>query len=198
MSETTCIYIFDVDGTLYSQKSMRIRMGLSLIGYYLFHPTRIKELLMIQTFRKLREKEEYKAYSVEDLAALISPNAFSVIDKWMFTKPLKVIVKCAYTEVLDFINSRPDDVKIVIYSDYPAAEKINALGLKVDYIFTSEDPEIKELKPDKQAMEHILNTVNTQVEKYIYVGDRDCKDGASARTVGMRYIDIIDFRKGLA
>ena len=58
--------IFDVDGTLYHQRPVRIRMACRLAGFFLLHPLRIRELLGIRHFRKLRETERYRKASVEE------------------------------------------------------------------------------------------------------------------------------------
>lgn len=47
--------IFDMDGTLYYQLPLRLRMAGKLAAYYLRHPFRYKELLAVKTFREIRE-----------------------------------------------------------------------------------------------------------------------------------------------
>ena len=47
--------VWDLDGTLYYQRDMRIKMALSLVSYYLIRPHRIKELLAVKQFRQIRE-----------------------------------------------------------------------------------------------------------------------------------------------
>lgn len=47
--------IFDMDGTLYFQLPLRLRMAGKLAAYYLRHPLRYQELLAIKTFREIRE-----------------------------------------------------------------------------------------------------------------------------------------------
>lgn len=48
--------IFDMDGTLYYQLPLRLRMAGKLAAYYLRHPFRYKELLAVKTFREIRER----------------------------------------------------------------------------------------------------------------------------------------------
>ncbi|MCR5356869.1 MAG: HAD family hydrolase [Lachnospiraceae bacterium] len=47
--------VFDLDGTLYYQDRLRIKMAWMLLSYYLCHFWRIKELFIIKDFRKIRE-----------------------------------------------------------------------------------------------------------------------------------------------
>ena len=64
--------IFDLDGTLYFQNQLRIRMAIRLLGYYAFHPFQIKDLMLLRKFRLVREKwdtwrvpEEWKTWSMD-------------------------------------------------------------------------------------------------------------------------------------
>ena len=191
------IYIFDVDGTLYSQKKMHCMMLGRLAGYYMMHPFHVKDLYFIYKFRKYREKNEYKDYSIKQLAQVVHKDSYEVIQKWLFEVPLQVIQKCAYNELIFFITNLPDGEKVVIYSDYPATEKLKALGISADMVVTAEDESVSELKPSKKAMEYILASMGGAPSDYIYVGDRDCKDGESARSVGVKYVDVKDFIKSL-
>lgn len=51
------LYIFDLDGTLYDQPLMRKKMAIRLLTYYMAHPFRIKELLLLQKFRSVKDDE---------------------------------------------------------------------------------------------------------------------------------------------
>ena len=48
--------IFDVDGTLYNQKKLRLFMLLELLIYYLIRPHKVFQLNAIRHFRNEREK----------------------------------------------------------------------------------------------------------------------------------------------
>ena len=195
-------YIFDLDGTLYSQKKMHIKMAEELIRYYAIHPNRIKDIYYIWKFRKLREYRDNKQISINELIGKMSSsedkikNIYGVIDRWMFKEPLKLIKSCAYEEVINYIRKEKDKGKsIVIYSDYPVKDKLNALGLCADIEVCAEDDNIKELKPSSKAMNYIMDRLNADGSLVVYVGDRYEKDGESARLSGVVYYDIHQFRK---
>ena len=195
-------YIFDLDGTLYSQKKMHIMMAEELIRYYAIHLNRIKDIYYIWKFRKLREYRDNKQISINELIGKMSSsedknkNIYGVIDRWMFKEPLKLIKSCAYEEVINYIRKEKDRGKIiVIYSDYPVKDKLNALGICADMEVCSEDDNIKELKPSSKAMNYIMDRLNADASSVVYVGDRDEKDGESARLSGVVYYDIHQFRK---
>ena len=59
MSDIRAI-IFDVDGTLYDQRKLRIRMFIELCAYYVLHPYQMKELRILSCFRREREKNILK------------------------------------------------------------------------------------------------------------------------------------------
>lgn len=197
-------YIFDVDGTLYSQTKMRLIMMQKLFLYYLVHFNEINGLRIIYKFRKLREMRRYKSYSIRQLTEVLSAElrvnpeyADNVVKRWMFEEPLKALKKCAYPEVIRYINHCFDLGKqIVIYSDYPALDKINVLKVKVSNVFSAEDETIKELKPSLSAMNKIMQVIQVcNKEHILYVGDRYNKDGKSAELVGIEFMDISQFRK---
>lgn len=195
------VFIFDVDGTLYSQPAMRLRMAMSLGGYYALHFWKMKELVSLYLFRKLREDEKYRTKTMdEQISAAAGKTGIgtercrSVVDKWMFVRPLDIMCKCAFASALDFISvMQSSGKKIVIYSDYPAKEKLDVLGINADYIFTPQDEKIGELKPSKKAMNHIVSQLECSSDAVLYVGDRDEKDGKSARLAGIDYCDIKAF-----
>lgn len=49
------VYVFDVDGTLYDQRKLRIIMALRLAIYYGVHFYKLRELLWLRDFRRLKE-----------------------------------------------------------------------------------------------------------------------------------------------
>lgn len=200
--EKTC-YIFDVDGTLYSQKKMHLYMVVKLLGYYSTHIWKWKELYALYMFRKMREQEKYRILSVKELSECVgrkikadSDTVESTIKKWMFQIPLELLPRCAYQDVLAEIHRlRKSGCKIYIYSDYPAKEKVDILQLHAEDIFTAEDDDIHELKPSEKAMNIILNKIGVDPREIVYIGDRDEKDGEAAKLASILYYDINKWRK---
>lgn len=195
------VFIFDVDGTMYSQPSMRFKMAKALVGYYALHFWKIKEFLSLYYFRKLREREEYRIKSMDEQILAASKKSGikaelcrAVVDKWMFTQPLEIMRECAFASLPGFMSEMQGaGKKIVVYSDYPAKEKLDVLGVNADYIFTPGDDGIGELKPSEKAMNYILSRLSCSPDAVLYVGDRDEKDGASAAYAGVEYCDIKAF-----
>lgn len=197
--------IFDMDGTLYSQRKMRIYMMVKMLFYYGIHFWKIKEGVIVYQFRKLREVKEHRKDTIEEIMELVAKKvgvesvvAQICICYWMFEVPLQVIEKCSYRHILTWIEElKHAGKKIYIYSDYPAEKKAEKLGIITERIFTSEYLEIGEQKPSRKAMDYILKEIHVPVEQILYVGDRYEKDGLSAAMAGIDYCDIQELRKWL-
>lgn len=194
------VFIFDVDGTLYSQPKMRLSMAFRLLLHYGLHIWKVKELLSIYYFRKIREDEEFQSITMDEQISAAAQKAGVDVQKakdaitlWMFEAPLDIIKKCSFESVLEFIHQMQEDGKeVVIYSDYPANEKLQTLGLNPSRIFTPENPEIAELKPSKKAMIYIMKEIGCSSKEIVYIGDRDEKDRVSADYSEIDYCDIRD------
>ena len=196
--------IFDVDGTLYDMRKMHYYMAIALIKYYIPRFWKAKELLIIYFFRKEREKLamnaargiELKQYeAVADKLSISSDKVRTVIRFWMLEIPLKFINKCKNIDLADFINSTElKGKKIIYFSDYPATEKVERLGLRFDYIFCSTSAEIDAFKPSPKGLEVILKKINHKTENCLLIGDREDKEGEMARQIGMPYLIINERR----
>lgn len=194
--------IFDVDGTLYAQKSVRISMLFRLVSYYVCRPHRVRELLSLRKFRKMREDPEWKNAGMNALFTEIGKEYGLPVNKvhqtihyWMFKNPLDLLKQYVYRDVIDFANRlHAEGRHIYIYSDYPAEDKLKVMGVEYDRLFYYGQPEIKEQKPSRKAMDYILSQIDCSPDRMIYVGDRNEKDMASADIASIQYYDIRDFR----
>lgn len=205
------LYIFDLDGTLYFQKPFRIRMAVYLAMHVLTHPTSIKDVLIIKTYREVREKwdkiendetgqkvinidsnmsmedRQYEYVAVKKKTS--ADRVRKAVDFFMFKAPLGLLPKYA-DEVLrkDIKNLRNNNKKVVIYSDYPVEEKLKALMVEADECYTSEDENIGVMKPDKKGIEVILKDMNITNDMAVMIGDRYEKDGLAAIANDVDYI----------
>ena len=105
--------IFDMDGTLYRQRPVRIRMALRLGKHYLLHPGSVRELAGIWYFRKVREQAAFRTRSMaEQIRAAAEKVGLAETDglekavrKWMFQEPLALIPDHGNGPVLALIRS---------------------------------------------------------------------------------------------
>lgn len=205
--------IFDVDGTLYYQWPLRLRMAGRMACYYLCRPSRLKEALAVKTFRQVREhweegkgrgknagKDRGKPLDLaqyEETARRMGKSPAWVknaVERWMYRAPLEELPKCLDKRLKRLIRGLHQDHKtVIIYSDYPAAEKLEALGIQADYIFTALDEGIMCLKPDPKGMGHILHKTGFSPDEVLMVGDRYSRDGLSAASQGVDYLILPAF-----
>ncbi|WP_224998453.1 HAD family hydrolase [Cesiribacter sp. SM1] len=208
------LVIFDVDGTLYDQSRLRKKMGRTLIGHYMFRPWSAYDLQIIRVFRKERELMNFNPVkNIENAQYELcakkikapAENVKKVVEKWMYQAPLQYLQECSFPGVRDFfVSLKKQNIKIAIYSDYPAKEKLQAMGLEADMIVSSTDKEVDSLKPSPNGLTYIMKNFNFPVEKCLFIGDRDELDGECARKIGMQYYILSnddkrsDFYKALA
>jgi phosphoglycolate phosphatase/putative hydrolase of the HAD superfamily len=198
--------ILDVDGTLYNQKVLRGKMMKALLGYYLLRPWKYNELKIISIFRKEREVlPTLKATHLEEVQYEICAKKANqplslvkkVIDQWIFTYPLPFLRESMYAQVPEFFDLlRTHQIKISIYSDYKALEKLQAMGLQADLVVCSTDAAIDCMKPDPKALHYITGKLKVDIKQCVFIGDRDELDGACARSVSMPYIIVDKDPKG--
>lgn len=129
--------VFDLDGTLYYQRQLRIKMAWMLLSFYLCHFWRIKELFIVKKFREVREKwDEITAASSsgqkvagtgaadvqEDISSGLEDEQYryvagvmkcsaeavkATVETWMYEKPLGAVADTADRELI----KRIDDLK---------------------------------------------------------------------------------------
>ena len=198
-------WILDFDGTLYYQLPMRICMAFVLLAYYIIHPRRISELILIQNYRQLREKlfaADKKDFYMQQLLILEKKYKISVseieklLEFWFFDRPLSFIKKFQRKNLIDsVIKHQQRGIKIIVYSDYPVNKKISAVDFIPDYTFYSDDDLIKCMKPDSSGLKNILKTLNLKPDEVLFIGDRDDRDGLCAKNAGVDYLNVKNFPK---
>lgn len=191
------LYVFDLDGTLYDQTRLRFIMASRLMAYYVLHPMRIKELLMLQDFRKT--KDSWKGRSEESLICaevakkhkVDTGTVENIVKRWIYENPLSAVAKTKRTAVTEWIEElRKNNKTVVILSDYPTEDKLKALGVVSDAQYSTTDERIGELKPSPKGLEVILNDFAKQADAVLMIGDRDEKDGLCAQSAGVDYVNV--------
>ncbi|MBE6617234.1 MAG: hypothetical protein E7627_04755 [Ruminococcaceae bacterium] len=191
-------YIVDMDGTLYFKYSMQIRMLFVLLGYYIIHPLRIKELFILQYYRKLRDIEElsdnteFGKIIVSQLSQKFNveeEKVQSIIDYWILQKPLKILRKCCDKKLRCFLELQKNNLcQVYVYSDYPAVEKCKALNVHPTDVFWPDGERIFTLKPSPTGLDYILRQHRLDRSKVLFIGDRLEKDGLCAKRNEVDYL----------
>ncbi len=196
-------WILDFDGTLFYQLPMRICMAAWLVLYYLPRPHRWKEIFMLREYRRLREKlfaadsKNSHQLQLENLSLRYNMSVqkiLAVIQYWMTEKPKFFIKIFQRKKLIAAIQSaKLRGITIVIYSDNPVAEKIQALDFVPNFTFWSDDDLIKCMKPNADGLKNIVKLLNLNREEILYIGDRDDRDGLCAKNAGVDYCDVKKF-----
>lgn len=189
------LVVFDLDGTLYSQPRMRAAMlakiAMASVG--------ARSLAIPSTLRVFRQARESLAEAATsdflrrqyDMTARklgTSPDAVrALIDEWIERRPLSVIGKCVYPGVRPvFAALRDAGIRIAVLSDYPATDKLRAMGLRADLVVWAGDPGVGFLKPHPAGLLRILDVTGAGIGRAVMVGDRLDRDWKAAEQVGMR------------
>ena len=93
-------------------------------------------------------------------------------------------------EVLQLIDACAQrGITMAIYSDYGCIEeKLKVLGLdSSQFALLISSPALGERKPSAAAARKILDLLHADPQTTLFVGDREEKDGASARAVGAKF-----------
>ena len=194
------LYVFDLDGTLYDQPKLRLTMAMRLLSYYIRHPFRIRELIILQHFRQIRDEWTNNASDTaiyekvaEDKGT--TPEAVAgIVNRWIYDNPLTALRGARDEYLAGRIRKiRRDGRKVVVLSDYPSEDKLKALDIEVDGKYGPEDERIDELKPSPKGLYLIMQDYGVSPGDMLMIGDRDEKDGQCARAAGVDCL-ILDRR----
>lgn len=187
------LVVFDVDGTLYDQKRLRLRMGAAILAHAAATRSR-RTIRIISRYRRLREEmgeqevDGFEPILVERTARAIGCSTAQVhraIDEWMNERPLRYLQACRFAglqEVFAALDRRGKTVGIL--SDYPVAAKLEALGLRANHAVFAGQEEVGILKPHPRGLLTLMERAGATPDRTVLVGDRIERDGIAARRAG--------------
>jgi HAD superfamily hydrolase (TIGR01509 family) len=111
------------------------------------------------------------------------------VENWTRRAPLDLLAQCRYDGVPElFEAARTRGVAVAALSDYPPAEKLQALGLASHFrhVISAQDPEVGRFKPHPRGLEVALERLGVSAADAVYVGDRPEVDGMCAERAGVR------------
>lgn len=200
------LIIFDMDGTLYFQRPLQLHMGLMMLASC-FHKKGIQEIKVVLKYRKMREHwhntssdetnlDAAQYRTLADACNLPVETVTSIIQKWMFQKPLKFLPRYKDHYLCSTIISLlKQGIQLAIYSDYPSVDKQAALMLTGIPSFYSGQKEIASMKPNPKGILTIMSYYNIQnKEDVLMVGDRLSKDGQAALNAGVDYLILKKYK----
>jgi FMN phosphatase YigB (HAD superfamily) len=185
--------VFDVDGTLYRQRPMRVRMARDILLHTLLKRD-LDVIAVLARYRRIRERlgdeqrvDFERALITQTAAATAnSPDRVrSIVSEWIEQRPLRYLAACRYPNLSQlFAGLRRSGKSIGVLSDYPAEAKLEALGLTANYVVFAGDESIGLLKPHPRGLESLIAAAGVKPHETVVIGDRVDRDGLVARRVG--------------
>ncbi len=123
------------------------------------------------------------------LSGFSSDTVANCVRTWFELEPLTMIRRFIRPGLEEFLlSARSHGVMLAVLSDYPANEKLRALGVESYFhvVACAQDAEIQCFKPDPAGLLHVLKRLNVDKENALYIGDRVEVDAEAARRAGIR------------
>jgi len=192
--------LFDLDGTLYHQAPVRRRMALELVRLLLRAPRRgYRTVRGLRLFRRVREELRSMGRATESLDELqyriaaeragLDPRRLRRdVEEWMIRRPLPFLAASAREDLGRSLSRlKATGVRIGVYSDFPVADKLNALGCRSAFSLEicSTDPDVNAFKPHPRGFLRACERWELPPERVLFVGDRADVDAGGARAAGM-------------
>ena len=190
--------LFDLDGTLYRQPPLRALMAAELLTLPLARPWKAnRRLKALRAFRHAQEhlrRGETAGLAARQLQAAADASGLSIAEvqtlvaDWMMRRPLKYLQFCRAAGVIDLlVMLERSQVRMGVLSDYPAEDKLRALGLDGRFwpVLCATDPEIDAFKPSPKGYLRACELWGLAPSDVLFVGDRAEVDAAGARAAGM-------------
>jgi len=184
---------FDVDGTLYDQGVLRRAMAWELLAFCARRAT-LGPLRILRTYRNRREamaEAETQGFDPLLMADVARQCACSesvvaeTVAEWIGRRPLPRLSGCRYPGLIELFAALKRRGKIVgILSDYPARDKLAALGLGADIVVSATDEAVGVLKPHPRGLEALMRRAGVAPSQTLLIGDRRERDGEAARRAG--------------
>ena len=192
--------VFDVDGTLYRQSPLRRAMAVRLARTHAFHPVRGRQALrVLGAYRRAQEDLRVDDHhgDLAEAQLLLTARRTGVdrdqvarcVEYWMEVAPLAVLPRVGRPALHETLGAlRSCGLRLGVLSDYPAASKLQALGVGglFDAVVCAQDPAVGRFKPDPRGLLVALERLGVTPDHALYVGDRPDVDATAAAAAGVR------------
>jgi FMN phosphatase YigB (HAD superfamily) len=186
---------FDVDGTLYRQRPLRLRMGRDMV-LHTVAKCDLNAISIVSAYRRIRERlaaeevADFDRVLIAETARATSRSPESVraiISEWIETRPLRYLRGCLFSGVPQlFAGLQRAGKTIGIFSDYPATEKLAALGLAAHHVVAASDVGL--LKPHARGLHSLMAAAGATARETVFIGDRADRDGVAGQRAGVRIL----------
>ncbi|HXG24577.1 MAG TPA: HAD family hydrolase [Chthonomonadales bacterium] len=203
--------LFDVDGTLYRQKPLRRAMALRLIRHYLLQPMcLLRTARILRAYREAQEdlrKGSRSEGSIANAQLQMAAERTGIgveavancVNRWMEQEPLALLPRFRQPGLTELLHAACEKrLRLGVVSDYPAMEKLRALGIAryVEVVVTAQEPEVNAFKPDPTGLKVALQRLRVAPQEVLYVGDRPEVDAVAACSVGIPCVILTNEHTG--
>jgi HAD superfamily hydrolase (TIGR01509 family) len=205
--------VFDVDGTLYRQRRVRIAMLLRLLRECVLRPRAgTRAARVVYAYRRAQEQLRHGAAPDPGAAGsaaqlrltaqwtgLSAPVVTAAVARWMEQEPLPLIARAALPGLERFLDrAAARGLRLAVLSDYPAQAKLEALGIArhFEVVVCAQDADVGAFKPDPRGLLLTLHRLGVPPDRALYVGDRPEVDGVTATSAGVAAVIVGRSRAG--
>ena len=188
-------WLVDLDGTLYLQTPVRLAMAaeVGLLGWSSLRLLR-QFRREHETIRNLELEGDPFRLQIERTAEVLGAPASVVeasVRRWMIERPSKWLPLFRRRELIAEIDAfRARGGRTALVSDYPAQQKLEALGANglFDVVVASGEPDgPPRLKPHPGGMLRAASALGIEPARCLVIGDRPDADGRAASAAGMAF-----------
>jgi len=190
-------WLVDLDGTLYWAPGVKLAMAAELALFGLGKTGRLRhfreqhELIRKDASAASGDPFNLQLERTASQLGISTPELERDVRAWMIERPKRYIGWFRRKSLLEEIRRfRADGGRTAVVSDYPARDKLTALGATelFDAVVASGEPEGPgRLKPDPDGYLRAARALAVAPERCLVIGDRDDADGAAARAAGMAF-----------
>jgi phosphoglycolate phosphatase/putative hydrolase of the HAD superfamily len=192
--------LFDVDGTLYRQKPLRLAMVWRLLCHYRWRPLALLRVMRILSAYRGAQEElrsghrpvgsiaEAQLQLAAQKAGVDLEEVVRCVARWIEQEPLALLSRFIQPGLMKLLDDGcRRGLRMGVVSDYPATEKLQVLGLAryFDVVVIAQAPEVNAFKPDPTGMKVALKRLELAPQEVLYVGDRPEIDAEAARMAGV-------------
>jgi HAD superfamily hydrolase (TIGR01549 family) len=184
---------FDVDGTLYRQRPLRLRMGRDMV-LHTVSKRDLNAISVVTNYRRIRERlaaeevVDFESVLIAETAKATSMSperVHAIVFEWIEKRPLRYLRSCLFSGVPQlFAGLQRAGRKIGIFSDYPATEKLAAMGLAAHHVVAASDVGL--LKPNARGLQSLMAAAGATARETLFIGDRVDRDGVAGQRAGVR------------
>jgi HAD superfamily hydrolase (TIGR01549 family) len=194
--------VFDVDGTLYPQRPLRMRILIEWAAQFAKKPaSQMRTLKVLRAYRKAHElarancgNDSAKRVQLCIAAELSGEHPEFVersVSEWFQHRPLRHLKAALYPDLIALLRQAKErGIRLGVLSDYPAAKKLSAMGILeyFDAIVSSHDESVGLLKPHPLGLQTCLQQLCAQPRQSLYVGDRADVDLPCAANANTQFV----------